>query len=57
MPGWKLPVGIVLVAAGTFLVLMSKEDMEAKKTSGGPKPATPAVASAPTDNSNPTPGG
>ena len=58
MPGWKLPVGIVLVAAGTFLVLMSKEDMEAKKTAGGPKPApTPAVAAAPTDNPNPSPGG
>lgn len=36
MPGWKLVVGIVLVAAGTFLVLKSKEDMEASK--GGPKP-------------------
>jgi hypothetical protein len=36
VPGWKLPVGILLVAIGTFLVLKSKEDMEAAK--GGPKP-------------------
>jgi len=36
VPGWKLPVGILLVAVGTFLVLKSKEDMEAAK--GGPKP-------------------
>ena len=31
MPGWKLVVGILLMAAGTFLVLKSKEDMEAGK--------------------------
>jgi len=31
MPGWKLVAGIVLMAAGTFLVLKSKEDMEAAK--------------------------
>ena len=31
MPGWKLPAGSVLVALGTFLVLMSKEEAEAKK--------------------------
>lgn len=37
MPGWKLVLGIVLMAAGTFLVLMSKEDMEAAKAA--PKPA------------------
>lgn len=37
MPGWKLPVGILLVAAGTFLVLYSKEEAEAAK-GGGPKP-------------------
>lgn len=43
VPGWKLPVGILLVAIGTFLVLKSKEDMEAAK--GGPKPPTaPAPA-------------
>jgi hypothetical protein len=37
LPGWKLLIGIVLVAAGTFLVLYSKEEAEAHK--GGPKPA------------------
>jgi hypothetical protein len=38
MPGWKLPVGILFVAIGTFLVLKSKEDVELNK--GGPtKPA------------------
>jgi hypothetical protein len=42
MPGWKLPAGILLVALGTFLVLMSKEEVEASK--GGPKPPQqPAV--------------
>ena len=43
VPGWKLPVGILLVAAGTFLVLYSKEEAEAAK-GGGPKPpaASPA---------------
>lgn len=41
-PGWKLPVGIVLMAAGVFLVLKSKEDMEARKA----KPAAIAPAAA-----------
>lgn len=41
-PGWKLPIGILLMAAGTFLVLKSKEDMEASK------PPPPAVAQKPT---------
>ena len=50
MPSWHLPVGIVLVAAGTFLVLYSKEAAEAKK--GGPKP--PATAQ-PTDKPADTP--
>lgn len=50
MPGWKLPVGILLVAAGTFLVLYSKEEAEAAK--GGPKPA-PAAS----PGENPTPAG
>ena len=45
MPGWKLVVGIVLVAAGTFLVLKSKEDMEAAK--GGPKPSATQPTSTP----------
>jgi hypothetical protein len=53
MPGWKLPLGIVLVAAGTFLVLYSKEEAEASK--GGPKAAP--VVPAPLDNPNPTPSG
>lgn len=30
-PGWKLPAGILLAAVGTFLVLLSKEDLEARK--------------------------
>jgi hypothetical protein len=38
VPGWKLPVGILLVAVGTYLVLMSKEEAEAAK---GPKPVPP----------------
>jgi hypothetical protein len=38
VPGWKLPAGIVLVAVGTFLVLMSKEEMEAGKALP-PRPA------------------
>ena len=40
VPTWHLPLGIVLVAAGTFLVLYSKEAGEAMK--GGPK-TPPAV--------------
>jgi hypothetical protein len=44
VPGWKLPAGILFVALGTFLVLMSKEDAEAKgKKSHGPKPAAVPV--------------
>jgi hypothetical protein len=38
MPSWHLPLGILLVAAGTFLVLYSKEATEANKASS-PKPA------------------
>jgi len=44
MPGWKLPLGIVFVALGTFLVLMSKEEMEASK---GPPQKPPEVQPAP----------
>ncbi len=53
VPGWKLPAGILLVALGTFLVLMSKEEAETKKTHA-PKPAvTPVVtAVAPSDGGN-----
>jgi hypothetical protein len=45
MPGWKLPLGILLVAAGTFLVLFSKEEAEAHK--GPPKPPPAPVVEAP----------
>lgn len=45
-PGWKMWLGIVLVGLGAALVLFSKEEAEAKKTTGH-KP-TP-VASAPTE--------
>jgi hypothetical protein len=44
MPSWHLPVGILLVAAGTFLVLYSKEAAEAGK---GPKPAGSAAGGPP----------
>jgi hypothetical protein len=45
VPSWHLPVGIVLVAAGTFLVLYSKEAAEAQK--GGPKPPVTVPAATP----------
>ncbi|VTR91279.1 Hypothetical conserved protein OS=uncultured planctomycete GN=HGMM_F09D09C13 PE=4 SV=1 [Gemmata massiliana] len=48
MPGLKLWAGIILVAAGTFLVLMSKEEAEASKG----KPASPPPA-APTESPSP----
>jgi hypothetical protein len=38
IPNWKLPLGILLMAAGTFLVLKSKEDLETGKV----KPAAVA---------------
>lgn len=49
MPNWKLLAGIVLVAGGTFLVLLSKEQSEASKGPGPSKPApvTPAPEAAP----------
>jgi hypothetical protein len=40
VPGWKLPVGIALVAIGTFLVLYSKEEAESLKHRPSPS-ATP----------------
>lgn len=47
MPGWKLAVGILFVAAGVFLILLSKEQAEASKAPG-PKPApAPAPSTAP----------
>lgn len=42
VPSWHLPLGILLVAAGTFLVLYSKEAAEANKPAA--KPAAPAGA-------------
>jgi hypothetical protein len=44
MPSWHLPLGILLVAAGTFLVLYSKESAEANKPSKpAPQSAKPPV--------------
>ncbi len=42
MPGWKLLAGIVLVGAGAFLVLMSKEESEASPKPAPPMQQTPA---------------
>jgi drug/metabolite transporter (DMT)-like permease len=48
VPGWKLWAGIVLVAAGTFLVLWSKEEAESGKAPPKPTPeATPPPGSPP----------
>jgi hypothetical protein len=45
MPGWKLAAGILLVALGTFLVLMSKEEAEEqkKKAMTAPRPEVVTV--------------
>lgn len=51
LPGWKLWLGIVLVAAGTFLVLMSKEEAEASKT----KPPAPGPIITPGNSTDPAP--
>jgi len=51
VPGWKLWAGIVMVAVGTFLVLMSKEEAEASKA----KPAQPPTPTAPGDPTPPAP--
>jgi protein-S-isoprenylcysteine O-methyltransferase Ste14 len=40
VPSWHLPVGILLVAAGTFLVLYSKEAAEAAKPPAPKPPVT-----------------
>jgi hypothetical protein len=48
MPNWKMAVGILLAAAGTFLVLMSKEDAEKEKLKGNPPPKPPVAADTPT---------
>lgn len=42
-PGWKLWLGIILVGAGSFLVLLSKEQAEAKHAPGKPAAAAPAA--------------
>ncbi|VTU00823.1 Hypothetical conserved protein OS=uncultured planctomycete GN=HGMM_F09D09C13 PE=4 SV=1 [Gemmataceae bacterium] len=44
LPSWHLPVGIVLVAVGTFLVLYSKEAAEANKAAPKPSAAAPTPA-------------
>jgi hypothetical protein len=36
VPDWKLTIGIVLIAGGVFLVLLSKEQAEAGKGPAGP---------------------
>jgi drug/metabolite transporter (DMT)-like permease len=46
LPGWKLWAGIVLVGAGAFLVLLGKEESEAK-----PAAPPPTAAAAPPANS------
>jgi hypothetical protein len=49
LPGWKLVAGIVLVAAGVFLVLYSKEEAEEqkKKAMATPKPVVVASSANP----------
>jgi hypothetical protein len=45
VPSWHLPLGILLVAAGTFLVLYSKEAAEANKPAPKPAAAAPGAGS------------
>lgn len=52
VPGWKLVLGIVLVGAGVFLVLYSKEAAEAAKGHAKP-PAPPAEVSPATGSASP----
>lgn len=48
LPGWKLLAGIVLVGAGAFLVLLSKEEAEAKpKAVATPRQADPPGTAGP----------
>jgi len=54
LPGWKLWLGIVLVASGTFLVLFSKEESEGKPKTGMAKPAAAATIAAATTPDLPT---
>ncbi len=51
MPGWKLIAGIVFVSIGTFLVLMSKEDMEKAKTQPKAAPTEQQPEAAPASGS------
>jgi drug/metabolite transporter (DMT)-like permease len=44
LPGWKLWLGIILVGAGAFLVLYSKEESETKKPSAAATNQTPKPA-------------
>jgi drug/metabolite transporter (DMT)-like permease len=44
LPGWKLWLGIVLVGAGAFLVLYSKEESESAKPAVTTKPEIPKPA-------------
>jgi hypothetical protein len=46
LPGWKLWVGIVLVGAGAFLVLLGKEESEVKPAAPPPTAAAPPANSA-----------
>jgi hypothetical protein len=53
LPGWKLVVGIVLVAAGSFLVLYSKEEAEEKKKSAAKSPSSPTTIASSTPTAPP----
>jgi hypothetical protein len=46
LPGWKLWAGIVLVGAGAFLVLFSKEEAESSKSKASRAAPAPALAAA-----------
>jgi len=53
VPGWKLGAGILLVAVGTFLVLMSKEEAEAHKKPSLTGPTSPTGPTGPTSPASP----
>jgi drug/metabolite transporter (DMT)-like permease len=56
IPGPKLFIGIALVAVGTFLVLLSKEEAEAARAKAAPKvaPATAPVVESETPTTPPS---
>jgi drug/metabolite transporter (DMT)-like permease len=54
MPNIKMWIGIALAAAGTFLVLMSKEEAEKDKLTAKPAVTTPATTPNPTPSTNET---